>query len=242
MFKQVFRSYIISFHPKKKKGRGSRQYSFYNIMFFWFLISIIGNDQMWNISYGMIPVFMMYWSDTDTRRYIEKPMFLCPMKYEERKEYINKVLLMKIGVPVLIEIILELLWSYWLGFHIWRMLITLFCCLSAGIAFYIHMDGIDKVDGKIRSAKKSKDGALKVAWMNYVTQISAVVLIQSINILEVAGTDSEFYIYFFGIGVVLLLIGDVIILCTQYRDMVEQSVDYELTFQIPGNLKYISEE
>ena len=172
---------------------------------------------------------------------MEKPMFLCPMTYEKRKEYIRDVLLVKIGVPMLLGIFLEILWSCWGGLRIERSILMMICYLSIGIAFHVHMDGIDKEDGKTTFARKDKNGKIRLAWMNHVVWVWAIFMIFYIKELEIIGLGSEFYLYLFEIGTAVLLVLDAAILFTQYRDMVEQAVDYELAFQIPGNLKYIED-
>lgn len=243
MLKQAFRSYMTSFHPKYRKTMFGRQnYTFYRFLLWGILIrSLIWEKEVW-LFLGLLPVAMMSWSSTDTRVHIEKPMFLCPMTYEMRRIYINNVLLVKIGVPMMLGIFLEIVWNFWCGFSIERSIIVLICYLSIGIGMHVHIDGIDKEDGKTTYARTDRSGKIRSAWINHVVDIWAIFLYGYAKELEFIGVDGEFYLYLFQYGTAALLLMDAVILLTQYRDMVAQAIDYELAFQIPGNLKYIEEE
>lgn len=242
MLKQAFRSYIAFFYPKYRKNMfGKKKYTFFQFLFWGVLIRALIWEEIW-IFLGLLPMAMMSWSSTDTRVHIEKPMFLCPMTYEMRKKYINKVVFVKIGVPMLLGIFLEIVWKFWCKVPIERSIIVLICYLSIGIGMHIHIDGIDKEDRKTKYARKDKKGKIRSAWINHVVDVWAIFLYFYAKELEFIGVDGEFYRYLFQYGTAALLFMDAVILLTQYRDMVTQAIDYELAFQIPGNLKYIEED
>lgn len=215
MMKQVFRSYIATLHPRKRENLKENPKSLVHVfislcIFIWFLEEV----SFWFIVLKVLPLFMIKWSNLEIGSYMGKAMLLCPMKQENRKEYINCMIGFKIGCPLALGILIETIWSIVYSFDIRQFLLLMIIYISYGIAETIHIDCIDKVDNRILPAKKDAAGNVKWAWLNFSVSFIAI----------------------------FLFIMDVIILCTQYKDMIEEATEYELAFHIPGRLHYVKEE
>jgi len=166
----------------------------------------------------MIPFLIMNWSSIGSKYLMPKVMYLSPMKEQEREEYIKNVLLIKIGVSVLLAMSIELIWGFFTGFHIAKVIVVVFVNLSIGVANLISVN--DKN-------------------INLYTMIFAVLIIVSIVFLEV-GTEGSLTIFcngFIAIGVVVLLILDIVIIRKKYNATIALAGEYELAFKIEGKVE-----
>ena len=161
-----------------------------------------------------------------------KAMFLCPMKEEDRREYINAVLLMKIGVPVLVGIGIELLFSLYYGFKPLQIVAIAFTHFSVGVAMHICFEGKGKNDRVISQARIDKNGKTRWAWMNVVLMVWGIFLLAGFEAIDMTSQMSLWSGIAIGVSLVAFVIFDIAIIVTQYRGTIEQAGNYELTFRV----------
>ncbi len=238
MLKQAFRSYLSAIHPRNIKKIKENGNWFWVIYFSIIYPTLMGAT---NPNFGrimlftmvkMIPFFLMGWSNISSKFLMSKAMYLCPMKQEERKEYINCVLFIKIGFPVLIGIIVELIWSIFHGFYLWQIITIAFIHFSIGIATYICLDAPDKNDQRISFARKDKKGRWRWAWMNIILLVWAVFLLAGFELIDMTEDMDLGSLIVMGISLVAFVIFDITIIVTQYRRTIELAGDYELNFKV----------
>ena len=238
MLKQAFRSYLSSLHPrniKKIKNNGSWFWPIYFLVIYPALMSASNPNfakYMWFTMIKLSPFFLMWWSNISSKFLMPKTMFLCPMKQEDRKEYINYVLLLKIGFPVLFGIVIELVWSIFYGFHPWQILAIAFIHFSFGVSTYICFEASGKNDQPISYARKDKNGQIRWAWMNLVNTVLAMLLLMGFELSDMTSVMSFPGAVVIGCWLGALLIFDVLIVVKQYKGTVESACDYELTFRV----------
>lgn len=243
MLKQAFRSYLTTLHPRSRRKRKVESKDFIRtfiiVWIFWWVFSDV--TIFWLIIRAT-PLFLIQWTNLGIGTYMGKAMLLCPMRQETRKKYINYMIGLKIGCPVVLGFLLEFIWSMVYGFDICRSFVLLISYISYGIAENIHIHCIDKMDNRVLKAKKDTEGNVKWSWLNF--SVSFVVLFMVINygLTEIEGIQGQFYKITTLIGSVYLMIMDTVIFCTQYKDMLDEVTDYELAFYIPGRLHYVKNE
>ena len=238
MLKRAFQSYMSSLHPrnlKKLKENGGWFWIIYWAFIYPMIIS--GSNPnfaqfMWFAMIKMSPVFLMAWSSLSSRFLMPKAMFLCPMKEEDRREYINAVLLMKIGFPVLVGVAIELLFGFYYGFKPLQIIAIAFINFSIGIALHICFEGKGKNDRTISRARIDKNGKTRWAWMNVVLLVWGFLLLAGFELVDMTGQMELWSGIALGISLVVFLIFDIIIIVTQYRDTIEQAGNYELAFRV----------
>lgn len=247
MLKQAFRSYLSALHPRniKKLNNGNGFWSIYFLFIYPMLMTLTQGDEFmkafWFMMVKMAPFGLMLWSNVESKFLMPKAMFLCPMKKEERKEYINYVLLIKIGVSILVGIVIELIWSIFYGFHLQLILAMAFANFSLGIATYICIDELGRNDQNVPLAKRDKKGNSKRAWMNVVLMILGILFIAGVQVEDLIsgitfpnGIDLDVVLVV--IFLVLFLILDIRIIVTQYESTIESAGNYENAFRILGKV------
>lgn len=245
MIKLAFQSYLNAIHPrniKEAKKSGS---------FFWFLYwCLIYPVLMLNINeealeqgvyyaflVKLLPWALMVWSNNISKFMMPKVMYLCPMTYEERKAYINAVLLIKIGVPVGFGLLIDMVWSGIFGLDVLRIFCSTFAYISIGIATYFCVQGRGKNDTRISIGKRMPDGTVKSAWLNNWMIGFGVGLLLVIAIVSVREDVMGFVVGFiWTFLMVLLLILDILTVKTQYHTTIEGVSDYEANFQIQAEV------
>lgn len=238
MLKRAFQSYLSSLHPRNLKKLQKNNAGFWLIYwaFIYPLIMSGSNPEfakfMWFTMIKMFPFFMMGWSGLSSRFLMPKAMFLCPMKEEDRREYINAVLVMKIGFPMLVGIVIELIFSLYYGFKPLQMVAIAFIHFSLGIALHICFEGKGKYDQRISQARVDKNGKTRWAWMNVVLMIWALLLLAGLEVVDMTLGMSLWSGIIIGISLVAFVVLDVAIMVTQYHDTIVQAGNYELTFQV----------
>ena len=180
---------------------------------------------------------LMAWSNISSKFLMSKAMFLCPMKRKERSTYINCVLLFKIGIPVVLGVAIELIWSLFFGFKPWQILTIAFTHFSIGIASYLCFEGKGKNDQNINFARKDKSGNIRWAWVNIVALVWGVIVLVCMEIADMTSAMSWDSAVIIGGSVIMLLVCDIWIIKTQYHDTIEQAGDYELTFRVLCKVK-----
>ena len=238
MLKRAFRSYLSSLHPRNFKKLTNNNGGFW--LFYWVFIYpliVSGSNPnfphfMWFTMIKMFPFFLMGWSSMSSRFLMPKAMFLCPMKEEDRREYINAVLVMKIGFPVLVGIVIELLFSLYYGFKPLQIIAIAFVHFSVGIAMHICFEGKGKNDQIISQARIDKNGKTRWAWMNVVLMIWAILLLAGFEVIDMTSAMDWWSGIAIGVSLVAFVIFDIAIVATQYRDTIVQAGNYELTFHV----------
>ena len=241
MLKQAWRSYASEiFRANRMKRKESKYSSFCKWIMYCCVFSIFFYRLYRVVIFvQLLPILMMYRGNKEGV-YLEKNMFLSPMKKKERETYVQYMLLLKIGIPLLLGFFVELIGSFLLEIDMYGSIGKMLCCLFAGVGIYIHADGVDKIDGRIVPVRKGRDGKLRWSWMNTLTHIVAVCTIILYNIAYLSYMGSQFPMYLLGCSVVLLFIWSAIIIITQYRAMIDYVTDYERVHGI--STKYIEEE
>ena len=147
-----------------------------------------------------------------------KAMYVSPMKEQERMEYINYVLLIKIGMTVFVGLCIEIVWGIFTGFHIGKVLIVMLTSLSFGVASYI-------------STKKR--------WYNALAMFFAIVVMAFIAFLEVGAEESLaiFCKWVIAISVIILPVLVVLIIRKNYNATVAQASNYEIAFKVEGKVE-----
>lgn len=243
MFKHAFLSYILSLHPRRRRKTKEEPKSFFiSFICMWVIIWRMSEQGILWLITRIIPILFIRWSNLEIGSYMGKVMLLCPIKQEKRKEYINYMLGFKIGCPVILGFLLEMLWSMCYGFDLKRIVLLFISYISYAIAETIHIDCIDKTDNRILEGKKDRKGNVKWAWENFSVSLVALFLIAEHVLVELDGIQGQFYMIQSLVGSIYLIIMDIVILCTQYKHMIEETVDYELAFYVPGRLHYIKNE
>ena len=241
MIKLAFQSYLNAIHPrniKEAKKSGS---------FFWFLywcliypvlmLNVNKNTLEQGVYYAclvkLLPWALMAWSNTTSKYMMPKVMYLCPMTYEDRKAYVNAVLLIKIGVPVGFGLLIDAVWSGIFGLDVLRIFCSAFAYLSIGIATYFCVQGRGKNDTHISIGKRMPDGTVKSAWLNNWMIGFALGILLIVSITSARDNCMNFIVGFLWTFLsILLLILDILTVKTQYRTTIEGVSDYEENFQI----------
>lgn len=241
MLKQAFQSYLSSLHPrnvKKLKNNGG-----FWLIYWAFIYPLIisGSNPnfaqfMWFTMIKILPFFIMGWSNLSSKFLMPKAMFLCPMKEADREKYINAVLLIKIGFPVLLGIGIELIWSIFYGVKPLQIAAIAFIHFSVGIATYICFDGKGKNDRIISFARVDKNGKTRWAWMNVLLLIWGILLLAGFGLIDMTSEMSLGSAIAIGISLVAFVIFDIAIIITQYRGTIQQAGNYELTFRVLGKV------
>lgn len=238
MLKRAFQSYMSSLHPRNFKKMQKNNAGFW-LIYWAFIYPLIMSGSnpdfaqfMWFTLIKMLPFFLMGYSSLSSRFLMPKAMFLCPMKEEDRREYINAVLLMKIGVPVLVGIGIELLFSLYYGFKPLQIVAIAFTHFSVGVAMHICFEGKGKNDRVISQARIDKNGKTRWAWMNVVLMVWGIFLLAGFEAIDMTSQMSLWSGIAIGISLVAFVIFDIVIIVTQYRGTIEQAGNYELTFRV----------
>lgn len=226
MLKQAWRSYLASLHPRNLRKAYDKGAIF--PILYWFVIyplimnAITDNEEIYNIMalmfMRMIPLMIMGWSDINSKYLMSKAMYLSPMKEQERKEYINYVLFIKIGISSLLGMCIEVVWGSFTGFHIGKMIVIVLANLSIGVAAYIS--------GK-------KQGT------NIWVFVLAILTMAFISMLEI-GTEGSLTIFanwFIVIAVIFLVVLDIVIIRKKYQMTISLAGEYEEAYKVEGKVE-----
>lgn len=246
MMKQALRSYVASLHPRNiKKLRESMTYAWLYIflLFIYAMIALVQDkgyaDFICLTAIRVaLPLGLMGWSNLGSKYLMPKAMFLCPMKEEERKEYINCVLVVKIGAMVLSSFCVELVWSIFYGFHLWEVILVPILILFIGIAEYAGFEVKRNENGQIPTVAKDKHGNDVPIWMNTMAASCIILSVGFITAYDMEvmkfGEDiaGEGLLVFSAVSMAFAIVFSYIIVKNQYKYVIEQSSDYELHFNI----------
>lgn len=226
MLKQAWRSYLASLHPRylrKAYDMGSLFMFIYWFGIYPLIMSAVSDTVefytvMGHIFMRLIPFMIARWSNIGSKYLMPKAMFLSPMKEQERKEYINRVLLIKIGMMVSLGICIEIIWGIFTGFHMGKVILMMLVNLSIGIATYISTE--------------KKGINIFVISMEIFTMMFIV-------FLEVGteGTLTAFCNWFILITAIVIPIIDIVIIRKKYTATIALVCDYEQAFKIEGKVE-----
>ena len=254
MMKQAWRSYIASLHPRNvKKLRESEAYLWTYIILLPLYAGIALLEEnsfadMMCLAFLRIlfPLGLMGWSNLGSKYLMPKAMFLCPMKERERREYVNCVLVIKIGIMMLSSFLVELIWSFFFGFRLWEVLLMPFLYFLYGIAEYAGFEVKRDERGQLPSTIKDKNGNKIPVWINSMAMVCVIMAITCFTVfdidaqkygIEYAMDSSGVMFIFFGVAIGFALLFDFFILKGQYKYVIERSSDYELHFHIKGKVE-----
>lgn len=232
MFKQAWSTYWKSYNPKKLKIDNTRVQP---IHFFWaiyFIIAAQNSEVRFYMIAKIVPLVLMLFNNNVGKLYMPKAIYLSPMGVKGRKEYINSLLLMKIGVPTVVNMILHIVYAMFYEFSLFAFVSSVFAQLSLGIGMYVCCEMRSKFDRYIRYGVPGKDGTGKDAWLNYFCMI--VAMIASIF----CGIEANrIGVLIFDIAMlVILLITDFVILKMRYQVTVDYVCDYEESRNVLGKV------
>jgi len=242
--KQALRSYLASIHPrniKKLKELGATSYVYFFVFGIYALVAILPgktvNDWIFTFIFLLIPMFFMGWSDMTSRYLMPKPMFLCPMKEEERKEYIRCVLKCKIGGPMILGIVIYMIYSIDYGFQFWKLVFLLFMYFSGGVAGYMAYEYRSVKGEKAPFQLKLEDGKRINPWVSSAV-IGATIFGIAVIVLaddyspEIMKQIWPLYILLGGVLLVGLILMDVEIIKDHAPYILKNVGDYERNFKI----------
>ena len=241
MVKLAFQSYLSALHPrniKEAKKSGIYFWLLYWCILYPLLILGMDEDRDGGVFYlkflvKILPWLLILWSNSASKYMMPKVMYLIPMTYENRKAYVNAVLFIKIGVPVVLGLIIDVIWSCISGFDMVRILFSTFAYISIGIATYFCVQGRGKNDTQISIGKKMPDGTVKAAWLNNWMIGFALGILALVVLVSVKDIYWDFIIGFIWTFLtVLLIIFDILVVTTQYKTTIEGVSDYEANFRI----------
>lgn len=227
MLKQAWRSYLASLHPRylrKAYDEGKLFWIFYWVIIYPIIMqAITGQEEYYDIGFvvaiRLLPFGISMWSDLGSKYLMPKLMFLSPMKEIERREYINRVIFIKIGMTVFYSICGELLLRIFYGFYVFEIFIILFMNFSLALAKYISAETLDK---------KYK--------INDIVMVGSGLTIICLAFLMIGATES--LAVFLKIVIVLttisIFIMDIIIILKEYKETIVLTGKYEMAFRIGG--------
>lgn len=248
MLKQAWRSYLASLHPRNiKKLRESMTYAWLYIFFLllYGMTSLLQDNGYADVICStflrmLLPLGLMGWSNLGSKYLMSKSMFLSPMKKEERKEYLNCVLVIKIGAMLVVAILVELVWSIFYGFKLWEILLISFLYLSIGIAEYAGYEVKRDENGRIPSYVTDKFGKRVPIWMNTALTTAAIVPVALFTAYDLNNfsIEKDFPVLIIFIACFIMVVFlDMKIIKEQYQYVIEQSSDYELHINIKGKVE-----
>lgn len=247
MMKQAWRSYLASIHPRNIKKLKERAPG-------WWVYALIiglnlipaslleGSPQNWTASYIflLLPMFFMTWSDLNSKYLMSKPLFLCPMKKEEREEYIRCVLICKISGALVAGVLVWIVWCMDYGVQIWRLGMMLFIYASAGIASYISYEyPTVEIGQKIPWVTYDKDGKKIYPHLGSILICAVFIEMGAFGFLDFAPdvlkAEKIFPFFVAGVSIVFvaMVILDIAIIKGQFPYITENIGDYEKNFKIP---------
>ena len=246
--KQVLHRYLQSIHPRNIKLLMKDNRASFFLMLWWFALYPFILNQGKNppeeaitttvhLVIRLLPVLLMSWSNIAGKIPMSKAMFLAPLKEAERKEYIKNTLYVKIGVPMLFSLILEIVLAFFYKTNVIQIFVIEFTMFSMGLGEYLCCHLINKHDRHIDLAFVDKDGQVKEAVMNMMNVILGFLLFIGLEYTDFTPSMSVFdEVVVIGL-LLLMLVFDIRILKTRYQSTVDTISNYEQYFLIKGKVK-----
>ena len=249
MWKQAWRSYVASLHPRNMKKAHRENNAPWFLIIYWacyFPASIVSTSSEDRVHYGvyiayffvkLLPLFFLMWSNTVDKLSMPKAIYLSPMKRKERETYIHSLMIIKIVAPAILAIVLYSIWGCFYRFNLLQMLLVGFLYITIGIGSYVASDLVNKYDRHIVLAVRDKKGEPKDAWSNGFVMVVGILFLIALEVKDLEngwissnGNIVE-NILLYGL-VLLLLIMDIHIVRTRYIAAVQDRCDYEIAFKI----------
>ena len=245
MFKQAWRSYLASLHPRNYKY--IKNGGTLGVWIYFLVISPIINDfdhsgeagrQFWFYAVNLTPYLIMWWSNLEYKLSMPKQLYLLPMKAPQRAEYVRNLLFIKIGFPTVVGVILHIIRSFLYGFELFRILACTIAMVSFGIGMYVCSSLRSKFDRYIRYAVRGEDGTGKDAWLNWVCMIYSAVYHFIASAVEVEIADITLVSVLWDVvPAAIMIIMDIVIIKTRFLWTVVDSCNYEDHFNILGKVR-----
>lgn len=247
MFKQAWKSYLASLHPRNYKK--ITEHWMQGMWIYWLIINPIMQDfndrgdaveQITFYIANLTPYMLMWWSSLGGRLPMPKQMYLLPMKQPERGKYIHTLLRIKIGFPVLVGVILHIIRGFMYEFEPLRIMACGAAMFSFGIGMHVCSSLRSKFDRYIRYAVRGEDGTGKDAWLNWMCMIYSVIyhFIAAGVEFEIEGTASLLSaIIWESVPFAIMIVLDIAIIKTRYLWTIVDACNYEENFNILGRVK-----
>lgn len=245
MFKQAWRSYLASLHPRNHKY--IKNDAILGVWVYFLVISPIINDfdhsgeagrQFWFYAVNLTPYLIMWWSNLEYKLSMPKQIYILPLTAPQRAEYIRTLLFIKIGFPTLSGVILDIIHGFIYEFHPFQILSCTIAKISFGIGMYVCSSLRSKFDRYIRYAVRGADGTGKDAWLNMMCMVFSAVYHCIASMIE-SGQDGLTLgsVLWYVIPLVIMVIMDIAIIKTRYLWTIVDACNYEEHFNILGKVK-----
>ena len=247
MFKQAWRSYLASLHPRNiKKIKNSAALGFW---IYWFVISPIINvfddsgeraEQIWFYAVNLTPYMIAWWSNLGHRLSMPKQMYLLPMQALQKAEYVRCLLIIKIGFPTLIGVTLHIIRGFIYGIHPFQILACVMAMISFGIGMYVCSELRSKYDRYIRYAVRAEDGNGIDAFLNWICMIYSAIyhLTASFADVEIGEGNSLLILaLWYIIPLVPMIVMDIAIIKIRYHATIMDVCNYEDAYNVLGKVK-----
>ncbi|MBQ3118774.1 MAG: hypothetical protein IJC10_03320 [Clostridia bacterium] len=246
--KQVLHRYLQSIHPRNIKLLMKDNKPSFFLMIWWFMLYPFILNQgkkpseeaiqtTVHLAIRLLPLLLMSWSNIAGRIPMSKAMFLAPLKEAERKEYIKNTLYVKIGIPMLLSLILEILLAFFYQTNAIQIFVVEFAMFSMGLGEYLCCHLINKHDRHIDRAFVDKDGQVKEAVMNIMNVALGYFLFIGLEYTDFTPSMRIFDEVVVISLLLLMLVFDIRILKTRYQSTVDTISNYERYFLIKGKVK-----
>lgn len=243
MFKQAWRSYLASLHPRNYKKINIEKSAPWFAAMYWLIFNPMIGAGEGRFDYGIyigfmtikaIPMIVLWWSNIVSRLSVPKALYLTPMKQEERIEYLRCLMLIKITVPTILSIILNLVWGLFKEINILLTGLIAFIYVSIGIGSYMCSDLVNKYNRHISKAVRDKNGEPKDAWLNGFVIFFGIILLVGLEAGDLKGQiritgEDILPTAIIGTIALILLICDIVIVKTRYEGTLQDSCIYEVT-------------
>lgn len=243
MMKQAWRSYLASLHPRNYKKINIEKSSPWFVAVYWLIINPMigayeGRFDYWTyigfLAIKAIPIMVLCWTNIVSRLSIPKALYLVPMKQEERVEYLRSLMLIKIAVPTILSVLLNLIWGCYREVNLWLTGLIAFIYISIGIGSYMCSDLVNKYDRHISRAVRDKNGEPKDAWLNGFVIFFGIILLVGLEAGDLKGQiritgEDILPTAIIGTIALILLICDIVIVKTRYEGTLQDSCIYEVT-------------
>lgn len=247
MWKQAWKSYLVSLHPRNYKKINAEKSMPGLAAMYWLIINPIfqdygdNKDAVEQISFWIMtvtPYIIMWWSNLGGRLPMPKQMYLLPMKQTERGEYIHTLMCIKIGFPSLVGVVLQMIRGLMYGTNPVKIFLCTLATISFGIGMYVCSSLRSKFDRYIRYAVRGKDGTGKDAFLNGMCMIYSIIYHLLVAAVEVSEGDSVWGLLLWTIiPLMLMIIMDIAIIKTRYLWSIVDACNYEESFKVLGKVK-----
>lgn len=246
MWKQAWKSYTASLHPRNYKKIKDAARTF--VWMYWLVWNPILNDfdrtgesveQIWFYIANVTPYVLMCWSDLSGRLPITKQMYLLPMSWADKKIYVQNLLLIKIAFPVMMGVILQIIRGCIYKIEPFRIFACMMAVVSWAIGKYVCSTLRSKFDREIKYAVKGDDGTGKDAVLNWACMVYAAVFHFIAAGVEIGFAEIE-PLWCRALSLLapmsVMIIMDIAIIKTRYENTLIDAWNYEEAFHVLGKV------